>query len=522
MSDAEKYQAILERDPTDTQAFVSLCDLAEKESDFAYLAELLKYRAQVTKDESEVVDLYYRAGEVYLDKLGDLAAGVGVLLLGFEADPTHGGIGDRLDSVYREAEDWDGALQVVERRIQALEEADRSGTKVTIRSDLHQQAGELLDRALGDAERALSHFRRAIELDKSNLLAIYGAREIYYREGKYKNAAKLCELEARVEKSGDRRTALYRELAHILGHHLGDADQAVVALKRALKLDQENDEIKLDLARSIAATAVNAENAKDHRWASDFLLRVARDAEPAESLALARLALLAVPESAKAVEFIETKARETGMFDALVAAYEQVVSALGGLEAQAPMLRRLAKIYLEEVGSPEDALAVAKRLEPLGLEDDARFIATLSKGVRVRASQAPPPSAKITQPAQANVFDAADAGLFAASEDEDGQLSAEPEELDADDGELLDAESGPGPAPAERRPAAQPEPRADMSPEEYIEDLHNQAERARRTGDDATAEERMLLVLDHAPHDQKATTYLERRFRARGDWHSLR
>jgi tetratricopeptide (TPR) repeat protein len=520
MSDAEKYQAILERDPTDTQAFVSLCDIAEKDSDFAYLAELLKYRAQVTKDESEVVDLYYRAGEVYLDKLGNLNAGVEVLLLGFEADPTHGGIGDRLDAVYREAEDWDGALQVAERRIQALEAADSSGTKVTIRSDLHQQAGEILDRALGDSERALAHFRRAIELDKSNLLAIYGAREIYYRDGKYKNAAKLCELEARVEKSSDRRTALYRELAHILGHHLGDAEQAVVALKRALKLDQENDEIKLDLARSIAATAVNAENAKDHRWASDFLLRVARDAEPAESLALARLALLALPESAKAVEFIETKARETGMFDALVAAYEQVVSSLGGLEAQAPMLRRLAKIYLEEVGSPEDALAVAKRLEPLGFEDDARLIATLSKGVRVRASQAPPPPAKITQPAQANVFNAADRGLFAASEGEGEELSVEPEELDADEEEPLDA--APGPASAERRPAAQSAPAAGMSTEEYIEDLHNQAERARRTGDDATAEERMLLVLDHAPHDQKATTYLERRFRARGDWHSLR
>ena len=31
--------------------------------------------------------------------------------------------------------------------------------------------------------------------------------------GKFKNAAKLCELEARVEKDTDRRIALYRELA---------------------------------------------------------------------------------------------------------------------------------------------------------------------------------------------------------------------------------------------------------------------------------------------------------------------
>ena len=61
-----------------------------------------------------------------------------------------------------------------------------------------------------------------------------------------------------------------------------------------------------------------------------------------------------------------------------------------------------------------------------------------------------------------------------------------------------------------------------LSNEEYVSQLQAQAESARRAGDDATAEERMLQVLDYEPHDQKATTYLERRFRARGDWASLR
>jgi len=30
MSELEKYQAMLERDPADTQAFVNLCNIAEK------------------------------------------------------------------------------------------------------------------------------------------------------------------------------------------------------------------------------------------------------------------------------------------------------------------------------------------------------------------------------------------------------------------------------------------------------------------------------------------------------------
>ena len=104
MADIETLQAALEADPTDTQAFVNLCDYAEKEGDFAYLCELLKYRAQVSKDEQEIVDLYFRAGEVYIDKLEDMAAGAEALLMGFEYDPTHAGIGDRLDGIYRDVE----------------------------------------------------------------------------------------------------------------------------------------------------------------------------------------------------------------------------------------------------------------------------------------------------------------------------------------------------------------------------------------------------------------------------------
>jgi golgin subfamily B member 1 len=520
MSDFEKYQAILERDPHDTQAFVNLCNLAEKEGDFEYLAELLKYRAQISKQVEEVADLYFRAGEIYYDKLGDVTRAAEVLLEGFDRDSTHGGIGEKLDVIYREAQDWEGVVALAEQRLKALEQADVNGTKVVIRSDLHQQAGEIFDRAMKDEEQALNHYRKAIELDKSNLVAIYGAREIYYRTGKYKNAAKLCELEARVEKDDARRIALYRELAHILLTHLNEPEQAATALKRALKLNPEDEEVKLDLARTIASCKATPETQKDHRWASEFLLKASREVAPEETLDLAKLALMAAPESEKAVEFIEQKARELGDPNALTDVYEQVIARIGELRFQAPMIRRLAKVYLEEVGEPEKALVWMRKLEVMDVAEDKLFIAKLSKGVEARASQLPPPpppprTVEDEQPAYA----AAPARPARAEEPE----------------ELLDAEEepprpAPVPAPAARRepsvakkiPVASAPPLDPSDVEAFVAEMHQQAEKARRGGDDAGAEERMLQILDYAPHDQKATTYLERRFRARGDWSSLR
>ena len=96
MSELEKYQAMLERDPADTQAFVNLCNIAEKMNDYEYLAQLYIYRTQVTGDQQEIVESYFNAGEVYLDRMDDITRGVGMLVKGFEMDPTHAGIGDRL------------------------------------------------------------------------------------------------------------------------------------------------------------------------------------------------------------------------------------------------------------------------------------------------------------------------------------------------------------------------------------------------------------------------------------------
>ena len=192
------------------------------------------------------------------------------MLKGFESDRTHAGIGDRLDAVYREAGDWESAIQIAEQRLEALAKADTNGTKLVIRSDLHQQAGEIWEKVYSDKNKALMHYKKAIELDKTNILALYGAREIYYEAGKYKNAAKLCELEARSERDTSRRSALYRELAHIFEKKISNADQAIIALKRALKFDSKNRELKIELATLIQSTPQKPENVKDHKWANEY------------------------------------------------------------------------------------------------------------------------------------------------------------------------------------------------------------------------------------------------------------
>jgi tetratricopeptide (TPR) repeat protein len=484
MSD-EKYRAILERDPTDTQAFVALCNSAERNNDYLYLVQLYDFRAQVIADTKEIADLQFKAGEIYLDKLDDVTNGVQALLKGFDADKTHAGIGDRLDAVYREAGDWESAVQIAEQRLDALTRADSNGTKTVIRSDLHQQAGEIWEKVYGDKNKALSHYKKAIELDKTNLLALYGAREIYYETGKFKNAAKLCELEARCEKDPDRRAALYRELAHIFSKKLLDSDQAVVALKRSLKFAPKSAEIKMDLSEAIAATELNEENEKDHRWAAEFLLRSAASSDGDEAIALASLAIRALPTDSRGMDFIESKATSAPALTNVAAIYEEIIGQVRNPAMREPVIRRLARFYDEKLDDKETA---------------ATWLGKVGAAATARAAEGGDP------------FE-----FMAATT----QVSGAPEPFGMEE---RSSRKEPAALPGERSVASVGVPIRDpgMSDDQFLEVLRKAADRARRSGDDATAEECLLDVLDLEPHDQKATTYLERRFRARSDWLSLR
>lgn len=508
MSELAKYQQIFERDPTDLQAFNNVCTAAEKAKDFEYLTELLKYRTQITRDEQEIVDLFFRAGVVYLEKMNDVARGVEALLQGFDVDQTHAGIGARLESAYIHAGDWDAALAIIESQLNALAAGDLDGTKTSIRSDLHQQAGDLLEDKIRDTERALVHYRKAIELDRTNMPALNRAKEIYTQMGKFKNAAKLCELEARLEKEPDTKIALYRQLADILGNRMDDKAQAVTALKRALKVDQHNDMVKLELAQTIAESKLDPKHAKDHKWASDYLAKQAKHSTGADSLVFACAAVRAYPTSEKALAIAGAKAKETGDFRTLINECKNAYATLSDIRLQAPLIRRIVKSYLR-MGAMGDALAWAEKIESVATEKDLELIAKLKESpdaVKMSSLESELPGEPISLPSRPS-------SIAPLPPMHTSSIPASPLSIPAPSPQVV-------PEPEDVSiPTAPPD---GMSIEEWVTHLHRDAEKAKRANNDDRAIALMEVIVDHSPGDSKATTYLERKYRGKDDLRGLR
>jgi len=96
---------------------------------------------------------------------------------------------------------------------------------------LHFELGNLYRDQLGRSDRAIAHYRSAIDFDAAQRPAIAAARAIFSEAGKWDQVAKLLAREAESLPVGQKRAALLRERASVLTKRLSDVPAAIDRLK---------------------------------------------------------------------------------------------------------------------------------------------------------------------------------------------------------------------------------------------------------------------------------------------------
>ena len=71
MPTVREYEAALQRNPADTEAFVSLRKAYRQAQKHDRLVTLYETRAQAIEDNAKAGELFYLAAELRLDQLGD-------------------------------------------------------------------------------------------------------------------------------------------------------------------------------------------------------------------------------------------------------------------------------------------------------------------------------------------------------------------------------------------------------------------------------------------------------------------
>jgi tetratricopeptide (TPR) repeat protein len=254
---------------------------------------------------------------------------------------------------------WAEALELHCRAL-----ADNDGDPVEL-GKLHFELGNLYRDQLKRQDRAIAHYRAAIDADAAQRPAIVAARGIYAQVGKWDQVAKLMVREADSLPEGAKRANVLQELARVYKTELHDAGSAARVLREAAGYVPSDLHVRHELATLLLEQAdresdsLRAEEMR--REAADVLCTMAAAVSDDYAFAYIEAALDAVPDHERGLTLLETIAPRVGRTDTIPPRW------VAGLQMspEGPLSRglrlKLAKAY-ESVGQLDDARAC---LEPL-------------------------------------------------------------------------------------------------------------------------------------------------------------
>lgn len=153
---------------------------------------------------------------------------------------------------------------VIDRAIVSLTDANKAraerlaheleqtvGNDPAFAASVAYELGELSERELENEERALTAYRRALELDPANLPNRWALRRVLYRRALWPELERLIDIEVKSATDDAERVDLLFERALVSGRRKGADDQAKTALVGASQLAPYHQGVLFELERVI-------------------------------------------------------------------------------------------------------------------------------------------------------------------------------------------------------------------------------------------------------------------------------
>lgn len=248
----EVYNRLLKIEPDDITAIDKLIELYLQLEKWENVLTAYTHKADIVDDVDEKKSLYLEVGAVYERELKEIEKAIDSYQRILEIDPDDLVAIGRLDALYQMTGNWEELLPVLER------EADLAEDPTEVIS-YRYRIGELWERKLNDAERAVEVYRDILEItsDHAPTLAALEAmmaedREskavavvlepIYQAAGEYAKLVQTLEIQIKYEEDPLRKVELLHRIASLHQVNLGQTAQAFEAFARALSYDNQDQE----------------------------------------------------------------------------------------------------------------------------------------------------------------------------------------------------------------------------------------------------------------------------------------
>jgi tetratricopeptide (TPR) repeat protein len=351
----EIYREVLDRDPSSAQALAALERLVQRPEHEVRVAEILEplYRDAVevakligiheiqvrhSASADQKVDLLGRIAELYETQLDDLSNAFRSYARALAEDPGNPNTQEQLERIAATANAWQALAETYEAQVANTEDQH-------VAASLHAKVADVRETKLGDAEGAIRHYKRVLELADDNLDAATALERLYQSSERYEELAGICLVKAQMLDVPEAQKEYYFRAGQIYEEILDRPDQAIDVYQKSLQVDAD-DVAALD--RLIALLL------RLRRWES-LLAAYTRKADIADD-----------PEQKKAL-YAETGAvyeRELGQTDKAIETYQRILE----IDPQDTIaLARLDSLY-KATQNWDELLSILEREAELAVE----------------------------------------------------------------------------------------------------------------------------------------------------------
>ena len=238
----ELFERALGQAPNHAHALRRMIEVLTNKEDWARIVDYQVRLAEVSDDQVERFTLLLDAGDTFRSSLGQTEAAIEAYRAALRVDENSMAVLHRLLEIFTQVEDWKRAAEILVKMAQLETDPEKHARRC-------RTIGFLLMDNLGDAEKALEFFNRALDTHLAlDFLDAFEAIEAILTEQRdwqrlahqYKKMIKRAAGYVGAEDMQQLTIMLWRNLGEIYRSRLQEFDNAIEAYRAASQLDPKN------------------------------------------------------------------------------------------------------------------------------------------------------------------------------------------------------------------------------------------------------------------------------------------
>src|SRR5215831_12053594 len=241
---ARAYTRVLEIAPRNLDAANALEQIYLRNDAYTNLVEVVLRKADIVEGVAEKKELLFKAAQIYEDVLENSDSAIGVFRQVLSLDENDGVAIESLERLYIRLERWDSLKDIYRKKAELAQTVEE-------KKQMYFVLGQVYDRELGDAERAIETYQTILDLDSQDYEAIQALDRLFQQTSRWVDLLQILEREVELARSSAETVAIKHRIGSLWENELGDLARAVEAYRDVLAIDGQHEPTLAALERIV-------------------------------------------------------------------------------------------------------------------------------------------------------------------------------------------------------------------------------------------------------------------------------